>query len=340
MIDAIISEIELRKDFLDTKHINSIYLGGGTPSLLNEQDFALIFDAIGRFYSVTDSAEITLEANPDDLTTEKLATLKNSPINRLSIGIQSFFEEDLQWMNRAHNAKEAESCIKQAQDFGFDNLSIDLIFGIPISDHKKWQINLEKAISFDAHHISAYALTVEEGTALNHFVKVGKVIAAEDAYVMQQFDKTIEVLTSAGYEHYEISNYAKKGHHAVHNTSYWQSKPYVGIGPSAHSYDVKSRSANIANNAKYLKAIKSGQPNLEVELLDDETRYNEYVMTRLRTMWGIDINEIDDKFKSFFKERINELLIKNWVVKKNNSFVLTAEGKHFADAAAMELFSQ
>lgn len=341
MIHSILQEIELRHNYLEDKNLQTIYLGGGTPSLLNESDLNRIFDKIGQHFSINDNVEITLEANPDDLTSAKVKELSLSPVNRLSIGVQSFFEDELRWMNRAHNSFEAEYSIKCAQDYGIENISMDLIFGIPISDHEKWERNLEKTIALDIPHISAYALTIEAGTALNHFVKVGKAIEASDEFVMEQFDRAIYLLTHAGYIHYEISNYAKPSSFAVHNTNYWKSEHYLGLGPSAHSFNGHSRSANIANNPLYIKAINNFSPKIEVEVIDVKTSYNEYVMTRLRTMWGINGDEIQDKygqFSNYFQIKAQELLKKNWVELNNSTYTLTIKGKHFADAATVELF--
>ncbi|GLR17510.1 coproporphyrinogen III oxidase [Portibacter lacus] len=339
MVDAIVQELRMRADYLDGSELETIYFGGGTPSVLSERELDQIFNEIYKLFSVNVKAEITLEANPDDLSKLKLSQLKQSPVNRLSIGVQSFHEAELQWMNRAHNAEESLACIEDAKSIGFTNISMDLIFGIPLSSHKLWKENVRRTIALDVGHISSYALTVEPGTALGRWVEKGKEVEAPDEYVMEQFDMGIQMLGEAGYFQYEISNFAKPGWEAVHNSNYWKSKPYLGIGPSAHSFNVGSRSMNIAHNAKYISGITSGTPDLETEIIDATTRYNEYVMTRLRTIWGIDLVDIEE-FRDYFLEKVAVLLRRNWVEEKGGVYILTSEGKHFADAAAMELFAE
>lgn len=341
MVAAIVKEIDIRRDYLSDKTLNSIYFGGGTPSLLEKDDLLKIFGAIHGHFKVSENAEITLEANPDDLNESKLTELGDVGVNRLSIGVQSFFEDELLWMNRAHNAKEAESCIKMAQDRGFENITIDMIFGLPQSDHAMWVQNIEKAVSMKVPHISAYALTVEEGTALHHFVKVEKVKKAEDEHVMKQFDITHDILTANGFNHYEISNYAIPGHEAVHNSNYWKTKVYLGIGPSAHSYNLVSRASNVAHNHKYIKAIEEGGLFSETEMLDIDTRFNEYVMTRIRTIWGIkkkEVREFGTSYLEHLEEEVKELLQRGWVSEDEDGYMLTREGMHYADAAAAALF--
>jgi len=267
MVDAIVQEIALQKGYLEDKKLQSIYFGGGTPSLLSERELAAIFEAIHKIYSVSEDAEITLEANPDDLSAQQLQVLRKSPVNRLSIGVQSFHEADLLFMNRAHNSKEALDCIKAAQDAGFPNLTIDLIYGIPGLTNDLWEKNLEIFQSLDIPHLSSYCLTVEEGTALHHFVEKGKAPPVDEQKAAQQFELLMDFAEKQNYLHYEISNFAKAGHIAQHNTAYWKGTPYLGLGPSAHSYDGKSRQWNIANNAKYMKAIEEGLLAFEKEEL-------------------------------------------------------------------------
>ncbi|MEM1220964.1 MAG: radical SAM family heme chaperone HemW, partial [Bacteroidota bacterium] len=259
MVEALLREIDLRHDYLSDRQLRSIYLGGGTPSLLTGSELEQLFERIDQYFTIAPDAEITLEANPDDLSREYLSALAKSPVNRLSIGVQSFFAEDLAFMNRAHTAEEADRCIRLAQDAGFSNMSIDLIYGSPTTPLEHWIQNLEKSIALGVPHLSTYALTVEPKTALEHFVAKGKVPAPKDEHMEEQFMAMLDRLEAAGYEHYEISNWAKPGHYAVHNTSYWQGIPYLGIGPSAHSYDGQSRQWTIANNARYMAGLTDDQ---------------------------------------------------------------------------------
>jgi oxygen-independent coproporphyrinogen-3 oxidase len=337
VIDSMLKELQLRADYLNGQSLETIYFGGGTPSLLDERELSQLFNEVYRLFDVNEDAEITLEANPDDLSKNKLEILARTPVNRLSIGVQSFHEAELSWMNRAHSAEESFQCLEDAKLAGFDNISMDLIFGIPMSSHELWDENLRRTIEFEIPHVSSYALTVEDGTALGHWVKKGKEVEAKDDYVMQQFDRGVEVLEDAGYVHYEISNFALPGREAVHNSNYWRSKPYLGIGPSAHSFNVNSRTMNVANNAKYIKAMKEGLSFSETEKLDAETKYNEYVMTRIRTIWGIDQRDLG-VHADYFNESVKDLLKKDWVYEEEGIYRLTRKGKHFADAVAADLF--
>jgi oxygen-independent coproporphyrinogen-3 oxidase len=340
--DAICKEIRIKKDRIN-EQVGSIYFGGGTPSVLPIKYFERIFDTLTQSFSIDKNAEITIEANPDDLDQQKLAGLKQLPINRFSIGIQSFFNDDLVWMNRAHNALEAENCIKRSQDAGFENLSIDLIYGYPLLTDEKWLANIHKAIALQTPHISAYSLTVEARTALANAIRTGKQIEPSDEQSVNQFLLLTEKLNSAGFEHYEISNYALPGKYAVHNTNYWKGVPYLGIGPAAHGFDGNNRYLNVANNAKYLAALDTNQLAETVEELSSIDRYNEYVMTSLRTMWGLDLQKIKNDFGSNF----NEMLLKDirpFVEKQqlnlaNDKVFLTQEGKLFADGIAAALFA-
>ena len=255
VIAAILCELEMRKDYLQGAEITSIYLGGGTPSLLGQADIEQIFNQISRLFSLANPIEITLEANPDDLSPQKVKMLRTTPINRFSIGIQSFFEEDLQFMNRAHNAEEAVKCIQEVQRAGFENITIDLIYGAPTTTDQHWVQNLQIALDLRVPHISSYCLTVEEKTALAHFVATGKVSELDENQAERQFTMLVRTLESAGFDHYEISNFALPGRYAQHNTGYWMGMPYLGVGPSAHSFDGLSRQWNVANNAAYLKAV-------------------------------------------------------------------------------------
>jgi oxygen-independent coproporphyrinogen-3 oxidase len=341
LTEAICKEITLKKDRLK-ETIGSIYFGGGTPSVLPVKNLNQIFDTINSCFSVSSDAEITLEANPDDLDKQKLAAFKTLPINRFSIGVQSFFNEDLIWMNRAHNANEAEDCIKRAQDIGFENLSVDLIYGYPQLTNEKLFANIHKIATLDMPHISAYALTVEDKTALDFAIKKGKQKPLNEEQSAEQFLLLFEKLDQQGYEHYEISNYSKPGKNAIHNTNYWKGVPYLGIGPSAHGFDGNERFFNIANNAKYLASLSQNSLPETIERLTSADQFNEYVMTSLRTIWGIDLDKIE---KDFGANNVSNLLKDsapfledNQITIENNKILLTKTGKLFADGIAASMF--
>jgi len=341
MVDAICREIELQKDYLGGAKLETIYFGGGTPSLLSQVELERIFEQIYRFHQVTEQPEITLEANPDDLSPSKLKELSASPINRLSIGIQSFAEEDLRFMNRAHNAEEAKKCILWAKEAGFNNLTIDLIYGSPTTSDEIWKKNLEQAIAFDIPHISSYCLTIEPQTALDHFVRSGKAKPIDEAQANRQFEYLIQHLQSNGFVHYEISNFAKPDCFAHHNSNYWKGVSYLGIGPSAHSFNGESRQWNIAHNAKYLKALQEENLAFEQETLSAEQRYNEYVMTGLRTIWGCDLDRVrkfGKDYEQHFLKAVQTFLNNGNMIKKEENYSLSMSGKHLADGIAMELF--
>lgn len=341
MTDAICSEIVQKKNRI-TDQVGSIYFGGGTPSVLPAKAFEKIFNTITTNYSVSSEAEITIEANPDDLDAKKIADFRQLPVNRFSIGIQSFYDEDLRWMNRAHNANEAETCIKRSQDAGFENLSIDLIYGYPLLTDQKWLSNIHKAIAFDTPHISAYSLTVEPRTALASAIRKGKQTPVNDEESAAQFITLIEKLQQGGFEQYEISNFSKPGKYAVHNTNYWRGVPYLGIGPSAHGFDGQTRYLNIANNALYLAELSQGKLAETIEELDSYDRFNEYIMTSLRTMWGTNLTKIEADFGKLFKadtlKNIVPFLERNWLIHQDDHLTLTPDGKLFADHIASELF--
>lgn len=341
LVNAICKEITFKKDRLK-EQIGSIYLGGGTPSVLSIPHFEKIFKTLEQNFAIAENAEITVEANPDDLTQTKLRSLKQLPVNRFSIGTQSFFNEDLMWMNRAHNASEAEESIKRSQDIGFENLSIDLIYGYPLLTNEKWTANINKAIHLQIPHLSAYSLTVEARTALAKDIERGKQPEPSDAQSAAQFVLLTEKLSQSGFEHYEISNYALPGKYAIHNTNYWLGVPYLGIGPAAHGFDGANRYINIAHNAKYISSLQQDQLPETVETLNNLNRYNEYVMTSLRTMWGLDLEKIKLDFGTNFKEALlNEIqpfIIKNQLILKDDKIYLTQQGKLFADGIAAELF--
>ena len=342
MTNAICTELDLKKNRI-SEQVGSIYFGGGTPSVLPMASLQQIFEKLTSNFAIASDAEITLEANPDDLGVQKLKELRQLPINRFSIGIQSFFEEDLLWMNRAHHAEEAESCIKRSQDAGFENLSIDLIYGYPLLSDTKWQANINKAIELQTPHISAYSLTVEERTALAHAIQKGKQQNVSDEQSAQQFLMLTEELQQAGFEHYEISNYSLPGKYAVHNTNYWRGVPYLGVGPSAHGFNGHTRYINIANNAKYLALLGNRQLAETVEELTPTDRFNEYIMTSLRTMWGTDLQHIAQHFGTRLAEETAKLLkpfvAKGQVVLNDQKARLTNTGKLFADGIAASLFT-
>jgi len=342
MVLAMLRELELQKDYLGGEPVETIYFGGGTPSLLGQGELGLFFDKINSLFNFRSSihdCEITLEANPDDLTTEKIKVLADTPVNRLSIGVQSFFENDLQYMNRAHNATEAEACIKNAQDQGFENLTIDLIYGSPSSSDSDWEKNIDKAVGFQIRHLSCYGLTVEPHTALHHFVKTGKSKPVDEEQAVRQFDILMDRLGRAEFEHYEISNFAKEGFYSKHNTAYWQGKKYLGIGPSAHSFNGISRQWNVANNAKYLRASAENQLDFEVEVLTPEQRYNEYILTGLRTMWGVGFDKIKEmRFGEHFVKKTEPFLRQELIVEDGRHFKLSQKGKVLADGIASALF--
>ena len=334
-------EIRLRKNELPGKELDTIYFGGGTPSLLSSEELKLIFEVIDANFEVRKDAEITLEANPDDLTLENLENFKNAGINRLSIGVQSFFEEDLKLMNRAHNATEALESIQMAKQF-FENISIDLIYGIPGMSNERWKTNIETALSLGLPHFSCYALTIEPNTALKKMIEKGKVKPVDDEAARAHFDILTTILKAEGFTHYEFSNYGKSGYFSENNTAYWFGKPYLGIGPSAHSYDGENRKWNISNNTLYIKAIEKGELPLEHEELSITDRYNEYVMTRLRTMWGIDIKEVEEKFGLPYKEHLLHEASKEIELEvleqKEGILTVTQKGKFLSDGIASNLF--
>jgi len=346
LVAAMCRELVLQKNYLPTPDLTTIYLGGGTPSLLSEAEFGQIFETIYRIYNVEKAAEITIEANPDDLTPDKIRILRSFS-NRLSIGIQSFYGPYLQHMNRAHTAQESQSCVKRAQDAGFDNLTIDLMYGLsqnaPLLEASLiWQQDLEKAVALQVPHISSYNLTIEPQTAFGKWLKKGQILPVDEAISVNQFEKLIGHLTENQYVHYEISNFAKAGWHARHNSSYWTRSPYLGIGPSAHSFNGSSRQYNVANNAQYIKAINAHKVPFEIEELSLYDQVNDYLLTSLRTMWGCDLRvlreilkgEISDSFhKSVVQSIDNKLLIS-----ENQVLYLTPKGKLFADRVASDLF--
>jgi oxygen-independent coproporphyrinogen III oxidase len=338
---ALEKEIILQKDYLQGEKIETVYFGGGTPSILSATEILRIFENINSIHDIAQDAEITLEANPDDLSREKLLAFRQTPINRFSIGIQSFFEEDLKFMHRAHNAEEASASIKTAQDVGFENLTIDLIYGTPTMDNERWVQNLEKANLFDIPHISSYCLTVEPKTLLEKQVKKGVLKPVDEEKAAEQFEILMQNLSDKGFEHYEISNFAKPNCHARHNSNYWLGKKYLGLGPSAHAYDGVSRQYNISNNSLYISSLQQNMLNFEKEILNPTQRYNEYILVALRTKWGVQSSQIQkmgNEFWLHFQANSKSFIEKKQILVENNTFTLSKEGKMLADYIAVELF--
>lgn len=341
MIAALIAEIALQKDYLGQESISTIYFGGGTPSLLDTKEIDQIIDQIGKFFHIESGAEVTLEANPDDLNTAKVNALKQTAVNRFSIGIQSFFDDDLIWMNRAHRANEAEASVKRAQDAGFENITVDLIFGYPLLTDAKWKHNMDTVFNLQIPHVSAYSMTVEPKTALAAFIKKKYYPPLNDQQSAEQFLQLADAMQQHGFEHYEISNYALPGHYSRHNTNYWRGVKYLGIGPSAHSFNGETRQWDIANNAAYMKEIGLGKVPAETEVLTETDRLNEYIMTSLRTMWGLDLEKLNVIAKGSSDDLLKEAeepLEKGLIKLENNIITLTREGQLYADQVAADLF--
>ncbi len=341
-IQALLKEIVLQKNFLDQEPITTIYFGGGTPSLLKKEELQQILQQLYASFTIGAHPEITLEANPDDITATSLAEWKAAGINRLSIGIQSFFEEDLQWMNRAHNAGQAKACITLALEAGFDNYSIDLIYGGPGLTDEKWKENVQLALDLKIPHLSCYALTVEPGTALQKMIQLHKKAAVDPEKQARHFLLLMDWLEQAGYEHYEISNFALPGYQSRHNSAYWGGKKYLGLGPSAHSFNGSHRQWNIANNALYIAALNCNEIPFEEEKLTATQQLNEYIMTSLRTQQGLDLGYIKEFFGDGtalqIQQNSDQYLRSEKLWLNESRLQLTKEGKLFADGIAADLF--
>ena len=351
MVLALAKELQLRKSEFENESVATIYFGGGTPSRLTIADLQLLIASIYAQYTIVEKPEITLEANPDDLSESYLSDLKTIGVNRLSIGIQSFFEDDLKLMNRAHNSEEAKKCLEIATRY-FDNISLDLIYGIPDlsqngeqakqMSNERCQQNIETALSFGIPHISSYALTVEPKTALNKLIQTGKIASPNDEVAQEHFMILVETLEKNGFVHYELSNFGKENYFSQNNSAYWLGKKYIGIGPSAHSYDGISRSWNIANNALYLKAIQNDELPNEVEKLTLEDRYNEYIMTGLRTIWGVSLVRIEQEFGidflNYLKKQSQKFIDDGLLSITDNILKPTLKGKFLTDGIASDLF--
>ncbi|WP_294271388.1 radical SAM family heme chaperone HemW [uncultured Chryseobacterium sp.] len=343
MLAAMKKEIFLRKDELQHKNLKSLYFGGGTPSILSPDELKSLIDEVLKYYSFEQDIEVTLEANPDDLDKNFLKGLSDSPVNRLSIGTQSFFEADLKLMNRAHTAHEAEDSIKRAQDFGFENLSIDLIYGSPTSDLETWKENLHKTIALEVPHISSYALTVEPKTALENWIKKGKVSNPREEEQNSEFYYLSSFLKDHGFDHYEISNFAKPGFYSRHNSAYWKYNEYLGIGPSAHSYNgLDKRSWNIAHNQQYIQKLSSGILAKEEEILSEKDQFNEMIMIGLRTVWGVGLDQLKTKFSEAILEDFNagirQKMRDGILITDNNHLKIPEKHWFMADGIAADLF--
>jgi len=342
MVEAICKELSLQNDYLNKEDVNTIYFGGGTPSLLSPQQLEKILSCIDANYIINENPEITLEANPDDLDLGILKDLKSLGINRLSIGIQSFSDDVLKFLNRAHNANEAKNCIDNARKVGFKDLSLDLIYAIPDRDHNLWKKDLELAIDVRPTHISSYCLTIEPDTVFGRWHEKGKLDLVNDDYAADQFDILVETLQGNGYEQYEVSNFCLPGHESKHNSSYWKQEKYLGVGPSAHSYDRENRQFNVSHNKKYLDAISAGRIPFTLDSLSQEDKINDYLLTTLRTKWGANLNRLQSDFDYDLAKQqsgyVDQLIKENKAFIKGNHLILTKEGLLLADKIASDLF--
>lgn len=341
MIRALQAEIGWRKDELGNEKIETIYFGGGTPSVLSVDEINKLIMAVHQHFEVIPDPEITLEANPDDLSKEKIKELSQTPINRLSIGVQSFFDDDLLLMNRSHNAQNAYESVAEARKY-FDNITLDLIYGIPNMSMEKWQANIDKALALSVPHISSYALTVEPKTALHHLIQKGEIPLPDDGVAHEHFLRLVEVLQANGFVHYELSNFGLPGYFSQNNTAYWQGKKYLGIGPSAHSFDGISRSWNVANNVRYIQHIDQQNLPSEKEYLSFADRYNEYIMTGLRTIWGVSLDKVQAdfgaKFENYLRHNAQKHLDNQQLIIEGNHLKTTLQAKFFTDGIASDLF--
>ncbi|MCF0056985.1 radical SAM family heme chaperone HemW [Dyadobacter sp. CY356] len=342
IVEAIAREIVIRKNYLPSNELETIYFGGGTPSLLDESELRFLMETIDSHFKVKENAEITLEANPDDLNREKLVQFYNAGINRLSIGIQSFHEPHLKHLNRIHDSYEAGNCVKLAQEVGIINISIDLIYAIPAPDHTILESDIQKAFELNVAHISAYCLTIEPQTAFGSWLKKKKIKPIDEEFAAQQFEILTAGLAANGYEQYEISNFARSGIYSRHNSSYWKQHHYLGVGPSAHSYNGVSREYNVSNNAQYLAAIQQDKIPSTIEILTSADQVNDYLLTGLRTKWGCEISTLNklshNQFELLNRAEISMMAQKGWLFIDNGTLLLTQAGKLFADRVASDLF--
>lgn len=357
MLEAILKEIEWRKEYFesipnDSRHsreggnlapnqINTIYFGGGTPSLLSANEINGIINQIAKYFQIDKDVEITLEANPDNLDKHSLQSLKQTPVNRLSIGIQSFYEEDLKLMNRAHDSAMALQCVPDAADAGFSQITIDLIYALPNLTNERWIHNLETAFALPINHLSCYCLTIEPRTALADMVKKNKVTIPDDEQAAQQFQLLVDLSSKAGFEQYEISNFCRDKKYSKHNSNYWRGESYLGIGPSAHSYNGVSRQWNVSNNPQYIQSINTGTIPSTVEILTPDQHYNEYILTSLRTCWGVELSKLKnlgEQYTKYFLDHVTQKLREETVQMHEDIYTLTQKGKLFADKIAADLF--
>lgn len=342
MVDAIGQELIMQSDFLGRDTIYTIYFGGGTPSLLEGPHLKKLMGIIQSEYVLSSNPEITMEANPDDLDEEKLSTFFDLGVNRLSIGVQSFNDEHLKWMNRQHTNKEAIDTFHLARKVGFENISLDLIYALPGENHANWINDLKMMVGLRPEHISSYCLTIEPQTAFGNWLKKGKIKAIDEDFAAEQFEILLDTMAKYGYDQYEISNFAQPGYESQHNSAYWKDEKYLGIGPSAHSYSGKFRKANVANNAKYLKGIEEGKVPIEVITLSPEDQVNEYILTSLRTKWGCDLSQLKTKYGvdllSKQEHYLKKLTTQDLIFEDEGFLILTDKGKLFADKIASDLF--
>lgn len=337
-VNSLISEISLQKNYLGGEKVETVYLGGGTPSLLNDSELRKIFESLHQHFEIDATAEVTLEANPDDLTKERISSLKSSEVNRLSIGVQSFFDHHLKWMNRAHDAPEADACVKRAQDAGFQNITIDLIYGLPDLSYSEWELNMANAFKLGIQHLSCYSLTVEPRTALAHFISTGKSKKLNEEQAAEQFEILMKRMKEEGWLHYEISNFASEEKFiSRHNSAYWNGKKYLGLGPSAHSFNGVSRQWNARNNHLYIDSLQKGVIPFEKEELTETQRINERIMTELRTMWGLPISDFGSSISALLREKSKRFVDEGLLQLKNDSLVLTDKGKLTADKIVLDL---
>ncbi|GAB6009968.1 radical SAM family heme chaperone HemW [Dysgonomonas reticulitermitis] len=340
-VSAICREIELRKDYICDENVETIYFGGGTPSQLSKSDFDRIFDSIRHNFKVPENAEITMEANPDDLSDRYLQVIKELPFNRLSIGIQSFDDKELLFLKRRHSSQKAKDAVKSTKSAGFDNISIDLMYGLPKQTLDIWNRNLDEALALDIQHISSYHLIYEQGTRLYRLFKLGDVKPVDEDLSVEMFSAMIDRLSSSGFEHYEISNFAKNKLYSKHNSSYWSGKRYLGLGPAAHSFDGQNRAWNIPSISKYTEGIRSGKLPLEIEYLDENTRYNDFILTGTRTMWGVDLNELERLFgnqkKEYCLKNVRKYVNQGFVTQSDDKLKLSRKGIFISDGIMSDL---
>jgi len=343
IVDAIVLEAKRRKTFLGDEEVETIYFGGGTPSVLTINEWDQILGALHEEFSIAKDAEITVECNPDDLTEEYVKMLKLIGVNRLSVGIQSFNEEHLQWMNRSHTAEQSVNCIQLAADIGFKDITIDLIYGLPQLSAEEWKQTVKSALALPINHLSAYSLTLEENTPYHKLVAQTKYKRPDDDLASDHYDILIKGINAQGWEHYEVSNFCKADNYSRHNTAYWQGKKYLGLGPSAHSYDGVHRYWNISNNKEYLSLISSNNKTYEMEELTAINRLNEYLLTGLRAKWGVDTDVLKKEHNYDidlrYAEELNYWLSVGWIERKGTTVCLSDKGLLFADFVASELFS-